>query len=215
MIMRRYNQELLGAPFRTRESHRGDLVIQRYDQSDWRVGLLQCLYSLKGARQVKGQGRLRNVATKEAKENRIGASPVTRWRRPCMRVVVCLSIDQGEHRGVEAVGRKGRGSDDESRGAVTQNQSVGQKGGGLGGVPQCRRGGPTDHKERDANARQQIVGPWAGSTMVPQSEAALPRLLGVASYLSDPPRVENFIVRWYVDTIAFSPLRVGCLMIAL
>ncbi|RWW67424.1 hypothetical protein BHE74_00025132 [Ensete ventricosum] len=38
-----------------------------------------------------------------------------------MRVVVCLSIDQGkllkEHRGVEAGGRKGRGSDKESRGA--------------------------------------------------------------------------------------------------
>ncbi|RWV96615.1 hypothetical protein GW17_00040657 [Ensete ventricosum] len=41
--------------------------------------------------------------------------------RPCMRVVVCLSIDQGEllggHSGVEAGGRKGRGSDDESSGA--------------------------------------------------------------------------------------------------
>ncbi|RZS17538.1 hypothetical protein BHM03_00049688 [Ensete ventricosum] len=41
----------------TSESHGGDLIIQRYDQSDWRVGLLQCLYSLKGARQVRGQGR--------------------------------------------------------------------------------------------------------------------------------------------------------------
>ncbi|RWV80613.1 hypothetical protein GW17_00058084 [Ensete ventricosum] len=55
------------------------------------------------------------------KENRIGVSPTTRWRRPCMRVVVCLSIDKGEllggHSGVEADGRKGRGSDDESSGA--------------------------------------------------------------------------------------------------
>ncbi|RWV87490.1 hypothetical protein GW17_00050507 [Ensete ventricosum] len=38
-----------------------------------------------------------------------------------MRVVVCLSIDQGEllggHNSVEAGGRKGRGSDDESSGA--------------------------------------------------------------------------------------------------
>ncbi|RWV99954.1 hypothetical protein GW17_00037112 [Ensete ventricosum] len=38
-----------------------------------------------------------------------------------MGVAVCLSIDQGEmlgeHRGVEAGGRKGRGSDDESSGA--------------------------------------------------------------------------------------------------
>ncbi|RWW03493.1 hypothetical protein GW17_00033345 [Ensete ventricosum] len=28
-----------------------------YDQSGWRVGLLQCLYSLKGAQQVRGQCR--------------------------------------------------------------------------------------------------------------------------------------------------------------
>ncbi|RZR84296.1 hypothetical protein BHM03_00011083 [Ensete ventricosum] len=41
----------------TSESHGGDLIIQRYDRSDWRVGLLQCLYSLKGVRQVRGQGR--------------------------------------------------------------------------------------------------------------------------------------------------------------
>ncbi|RWW58031.1 hypothetical protein BHE74_00035140 [Ensete ventricosum] len=38
-----------------------------------------------------------------------------------MRVAVCLSIDQGGllggHSGVEASGRKGRGSDDESSGA--------------------------------------------------------------------------------------------------
>ncbi|RZS15962.1 hypothetical protein BHM03_00047884 [Ensete ventricosum] len=42
----------------TSESHGGDLIIQRYDQSGWRVGLLQCLHSLKGARQVRGQGRV-------------------------------------------------------------------------------------------------------------------------------------------------------------
>ncbi|RZS02195.1 hypothetical protein BHM03_00032187 [Ensete ventricosum] len=41
----------------TRESHGEDLIIQRYDRSDWRVGLLQSLYSLKGAQQVRGQGR--------------------------------------------------------------------------------------------------------------------------------------------------------------
>ncbi|RWV91159.1 hypothetical protein GW17_00046576 [Ensete ventricosum] len=52
---------------------------------------------------------------------RISVSPATRWRRPCIRVAVYLSIDQGEllggHNGVEAGGRKGRGSDDESSGA--------------------------------------------------------------------------------------------------
>ncbi|RRT64287.1 hypothetical protein B296_00014499 [Ensete ventricosum] len=62
------------------------------------------------SRQVKGQGRV-SLATKEAKENRIGASPTTRWRRPCIRVAVCLSIDQGkllrEHRGLEVGNRKG------------------------------------------------------------------------------------------------------------
>ncbi|RZR98398.1 hypothetical protein BHM03_00027749 [Ensete ventricosum] len=41
----------------TSESHRRDLIIQRYDRSDWRVGLLQCSHSLKGARQIRGQGR--------------------------------------------------------------------------------------------------------------------------------------------------------------
>ncbi|RZS21526.1 hypothetical protein BHM03_00054185 [Ensete ventricosum] len=42
----------------TSESHRGDLIIQMYDRSGWRVELLQCSHSLKGARQVRGQSRL-------------------------------------------------------------------------------------------------------------------------------------------------------------
>ncbi|RZS16103.1 hypothetical protein BHM03_00048065 [Ensete ventricosum] len=42
----------------TSESHGGDLIIQRYDRSGWRVGLLQCSHSLKGARQVRGQSRV-------------------------------------------------------------------------------------------------------------------------------------------------------------
>ncbi|RZS11865.1 hypothetical protein BHM03_00043238 [Ensete ventricosum] len=41
----------------TSESHGGDLIIQRYDRSGWRVGLLQCSHLLKGAQQVRGQGR--------------------------------------------------------------------------------------------------------------------------------------------------------------
>ncbi|RWV79691.1 hypothetical protein GW17_00059134 [Ensete ventricosum] len=61
-------------------------------------------------------------------ENRIRTSPATRWQRPCMRVSVCLSIDQGEllggHSGVEARGRKGRGSDDESSGAQLPKSKV-------------------------------------------------------------------------------------------
>ncbi|RZR76434.1 hypothetical protein BHM03_00001182 [Ensete ventricosum] len=41
----------------TNESHGGDLIIQRYDRSGWRVGLLQYSHSFKGARQVRGQDR--------------------------------------------------------------------------------------------------------------------------------------------------------------
>ncbi|RZR97678.1 hypothetical protein BHM03_00026907 [Ensete ventricosum] len=61
-------------------------------------------------------------------ENKIDASLATRWWRPYMRGVVCLSIDQGEllggHSGVEAGGRKGRGSDDESSGAQLPKSKV-------------------------------------------------------------------------------------------
>ncbi|RRT35470.1 hypothetical protein B296_00015780 [Ensete ventricosum] len=42
----------------TSESHEGHLIIQRYDQSGWRVRLLQCSHSLKGVRQVRGQTRV-------------------------------------------------------------------------------------------------------------------------------------------------------------
>ncbi|RWV90782.1 hypothetical protein GW17_00046989, partial [Ensete ventricosum] len=42
----------------TSESHGGDLIIQRYDRSDWRVGLLQCSHSLKGVRQVRGRSQV-------------------------------------------------------------------------------------------------------------------------------------------------------------
>ncbi|RRT81388.1 hypothetical protein B296_00001880 [Ensete ventricosum] len=45
----------------TSEFHGGDLIMQRYDRSGWRVGLLQCSHSLKGARQVRGQGRGRGT----------------------------------------------------------------------------------------------------------------------------------------------------------
>ncbi|RWW08545.1 hypothetical protein BHE74_00010359 [Ensete ventricosum] len=46
----------------TSESHGGDLIIQRYARSSWRVRLFQCSHSLKGARQVKGQSR-HDIAT--------------------------------------------------------------------------------------------------------------------------------------------------------
>ncbi|RWV84020.1 hypothetical protein GW17_00054308 [Ensete ventricosum] len=112
----------------TSESHGGDLIIpsQRTKLSK------------------------RTFATKEAKKNRIGASPATRWQRPCMRVAVCLSIDQGDllggHSGVEAGGRKGRGSDDESSGAqlpkkrTRRCKSTDSRAMGLA-APWYRRGG--------------------------------------------------------------------------
>ncbi|RWW64808.1 hypothetical protein BHE74_00027928 [Ensete ventricosum] len=64
-IIRRYDQELLGAPLSCTTQQGEELWIQgvnvivpqRYDQSSWRVGLLQCSHSLKGARQVRGQSR--------------------------------------------------------------------------------------------------------------------------------------------------------------
>ncbi|RWW17980.1 hypothetical protein GW17_00018058 [Ensete ventricosum] len=86
----------------------------------------------------------RIIKREKLKENRIGASLATRWWRPCIRVAVYLSIDQGEllgeYRGVKAGGQKGRGSVDESGGAqLPKSNSVGYKGGGLRGAPQCRR----------------------------------------------------------------------------
>ncbi|RWV96869.1 hypothetical protein GW17_00040381 [Ensete ventricosum] len=65
--------------------------------------------------------KVRGDTTSVGEENKIDASPAIRWRRPCMRVAICLSIDQEkllrEHGDVEAGDRKGRGSDNESRGA--------------------------------------------------------------------------------------------------
>ncbi|RWW60391.1 hypothetical protein BHE74_00032618 [Ensete ventricosum] len=51
----------------TSESHGGDLIIQRYDQSGWRVGLLQCSHSLKGARLVRGQGQGRRCKATDSR----------------------------------------------------------------------------------------------------------------------------------------------------
>ncbi|RRT45214.1 hypothetical protein B296_00055267 [Ensete ventricosum] len=69
---------------------------------------------------------------------------------------------------VEAGGRKGQGCDDKFRGAqLPRKLSVGENEGGIRGVPQCRRGGSTDREERDADARQPIVVPWAWQRLVP------------------------------------------------
>ncbi|RWW39501.1 hypothetical protein BHE74_00055169 [Ensete ventricosum] len=57
----------------TSESHEGDLIIQRYDRSSWRVGPLQCSHSLKGARQVRGQSRVVKRG-KEATTSPVGLS---------------------------------------------------------------------------------------------------------------------------------------------
>ncbi|RWW54157.1 hypothetical protein BHE74_00039277 [Ensete ventricosum] len=81
----------------------------------------------------------------------------------CMRFTVCLSIDHGElpgeHKCVEAGCRKGRGSDEESSGTQL-HETKRQNESGLRGGSQCCGGGSTDSEERDADARQQIVGPW-------------------------------------------------------
>ncbi|RZR75944.1 hypothetical protein BHM03_00000529 [Ensete ventricosum] len=112
----------------------------------------------------KGQGVKVMVPQRRVfHENRIDVSPATGWRRSCMGVTACLSMDQGkllkEHRGIEAGSRKKRGSDDESRGAqLPKSKASNQKECGLEGVPQCRIGESTDRKERDADARQRIGG---------------------------------------------------------
>ncbi|RZR81353.1 hypothetical protein BHM03_00007551 [Ensete ventricosum] len=63
------------------------------------VGELDCFSAhirLRELDKSENKTEQENVATKEAKKNIIGINPATMWRRPCMRVVVCLSIDQGK-----------------------------------------------------------------------------------------------------------------------
>ncbi|RWV78008.1 hypothetical protein GW17_00061090 [Ensete ventricosum] len=74
----------------TSESHGGDLIIQRYDRSGWRVGLLQCSHSFKGARQVRGQGRVIERG-EEATTNPKGLS------YPKSKVSVRKDVDSKEH----------------------------------------------------------------------------------------------------------------------
>ncbi|RRT35328.1 hypothetical protein B296_00019194 [Ensete ventricosum] len=84
------------------------------------IGSSTLVYDTTRRRAMDSRSECRGT-TEEAKENRIGTSPAIRWRRPCLRVTVYLSIDHGEllggYSGVEAGGRKRRGSDDESSGA--------------------------------------------------------------------------------------------------
>ncbi|RRT51595.1 hypothetical protein B296_00031498 [Ensete ventricosum] len=67
----------------TSESHGGDLIIQRYDRNSWRVGLLQCSHSLKGARQVRGQSRQGSSASsvfyfiRRIRENQQGSAQLS------------------------------------------------------------------------------------------------------------------------------------------
>ncbi|RWV88277.1 hypothetical protein GW17_00049652 [Ensete ventricosum] len=64
--------------------------------------------------------------------------------------------------GVEKVVERGEEATTSPEGfSYPKKQSIGQKGGGLGGVSYCCRGGSIDHEERDADARQRIVGLWA------------------------------------------------------
>ncbi|RRT49483.1 hypothetical protein B296_00026035 [Ensete ventricosum] len=108
----------------TRESHGGDLIIQRYDQSDWRVGLLQCLYSFKGARQVRGQGRVLE-RDEEAMTNPKGLS-YPKEKRRLERRWTRRSATRRDFRGVidpllswrESIGRKRGRGDGECRGKL-------------------------------------------------------------------------------------------------
>ncbi|RWW83771.1 hypothetical protein BHE74_00007716 [Ensete ventricosum] len=63
--------------------------------------------------------------------------------------------------GVEAGGRKGRGSDNESRGAQPPKSQALVKIEVDSEECHSGKGGSIDHEERDADARQQIAVPWA------------------------------------------------------
>ncbi|RRT36368.1 hypothetical protein B296_00037014 [Ensete ventricosum] len=68
----------------TSESHGGDLIIQRYDQSSWRVGLLKCSHSLKRAREVV------------ERDEEVTTSPV-RLNYPKSKASVRKEVDLEEH----------------------------------------------------------------------------------------------------------------------
>ncbi|RWW47001.1 hypothetical protein BHE74_00047047 [Ensete ventricosum] len=123
-----------------------------------------------------------NITTKKAKENKINASRVIGWWRPCMGVVVYLFIDQEEllreHRGVEVGGQKGRGSDDKSRGAqLPKSKALVIKDVDLEGchsaveadLPVVKKGG---HRCKVTDCRTMgLVAPWyhRGGTSVESS----------------------------------------------
>ncbi|RRT53066.1 hypothetical protein B296_00028247, partial [Ensete ventricosum] len=89
--------------------------------------------------------------------------PSTRWRRPCLRVIVYLSIDQGEllggHSRVEARGQMGRGSDDEPSGAQLPKSKASVR---KEVDPEVHHSAAEadlhDCKGRDADVSQRIVG---------------------------------------------------------
>ncbi|RWW06301.1 hypothetical protein GW17_00030379 [Ensete ventricosum] len=121
----------------TSESHGRDLIIQRYDRSDWRVRLLQCLYSLKGAQQVRGQGRVvergKEATSPEGLSNPKAKRRLKRWTRS-------VTIPQ---RRIYRSRRKGR------RCKATDSRAMGLA------APWYRRGGtsvesliPCSHRER-------------------------------------------------------------------
>ncbi|RRT31825.1 hypothetical protein B296_00044666 [Ensete ventricosum] len=105
---------------RWRRPYDVDKIMRRYDQ-ELPGASSTLVYDTTRRRAMDSRSECRSIIEVGLRENRIDASPATRWRRPCMRVTIYLSIDQGEllggHSGVEAGGRKGQGSDNESSGA--------------------------------------------------------------------------------------------------
>ncbi|RZS25479.1 hypothetical protein BHM03_00058687 [Ensete ventricosum] len=102
---------------------------------------------------VYHRGSSQIVSTRE--QNR--REPCNKMARPCMRVAVCLSIDQGEllggHNSVKVGGRKGRGSDDESSGAqLPKSKALVRKEVDSEERHSCR-GRSTDREGRDEDAR--------------------------------------------------------------
>ncbi|RWW12360.1 hypothetical protein GW17_00023977 [Ensete ventricosum] len=81
----------------TSESHRGDMIIQMYDRSDWRVVLLQCSHSLNGARQVRGQGRNTVVLKQVVERGEEATTSLVGLNYPKSKASVRKEVDSEEH----------------------------------------------------------------------------------------------------------------------
>ncbi|RWW77907.1 hypothetical protein BHE74_00013900 [Ensete ventricosum] len=123
-----YDQELLGAPLRARRA-----MDSRSGCHGTAEAGLPCVHRMK-ALVISIWGL---CTTEREFRVQVPVSPMG-WRLDHTEL-------EDKNEGVETSDRKGRGSDNESRGAqLPKKQVVSQNGGGLGGVPQCRNSESTN-----------------------------------------------------------------------